>query len=119
MSTIRLRLAAMLLGSAVLCGCAVKKPVTLYQWGDYQKNVDAYLRADKIGPEEQTQHVEEDLKKIQATGGVIPPGYQAHLGLLYAQQGRFDKFSEQIQYEKTQFPESESFMDFLVRNFKK
>jgi hypothetical protein len=63
--------------------------------------------------------MEADLQKIRVSGTAIPPGYQAHLGLLYGQQGNLDKFAQQVQAERKQFPESETFMDFLLRNFKK
>lgn len=118
MSKIRLGVAAILLVSAVLGGCATK-PTTLYQWQGYQANVDAYFRGDKLSPDAQTQLMEEDLQKIRASGGAVPPGYYAHLGLLYGQQGKLDQFAQQMRAEKKQYPESETFMDFLLRNFKK
>lgn len=101
-----------------LTGCATQ-PKPLYQWQGYQKNVDAYLRGDSLSPDAQTQLMEEDLKKIQAAGGNVPPGYHAHLGLLYLQQGKADQFAQQLDAEKTKFPESQTFVDFLLRNFKK
>lgn len=104
--------------SAVLTGCATK-PTSLYQWEGYQTNVNAHFRGDKVSPDAQAQLMEADLQKIKATGGVVPPGFQAHLGLLYGNQGRLDQFAQQMQAEKKQFPESEAFMDFLLRNFKK
>jgi hypothetical protein len=118
MLNIRLGVSGLLLASAMLGGCATK-PASLYQWQGYQNNVDAYFRADKLSPDAQTQSMEEDLQKIRTNGGVIPPGYNAHLGLLYAQQGKLDQFAQQMQAEKKQYPESETFMDFLLRNFKK
>jgi hypothetical protein len=119
MLNIRSSATALLLACSALGGCATKQ-VPLYQWQGYQNNVDAYFRSDKLSPDAQTQHMEEDLQKIKAGGGGgVPPGYHAHLGLLYAQQGKLDQFAEQIQIEKKQFPESETFMDFLLRNFKK
>ena len=62
---------------------------------------------------------EDDLQKIQASGAKPPPGYHAHLGLLYGQQGKLDQFVQHIEIEKKQFPESETYMNFLLRNFKK
>jgi hypothetical protein len=114
----KIRLSALVLACAALGGCA-NKPTSLYQWQGYQNNVDAYFRTDKLSPDAQTQLMEEDLKKIQANGGAVPPGYYAHLGLLYGQQGKLDQFAQQMQAEKKQYPESETFMDFLLRNFKK
>lgn len=101
-------------------GCATKpRPISIYQWQGYQGNVDAYFRGDKLSPDTQTQLMEADLQKIRASGGTVPPGYNAHLGLLYGQQGRADQFVLQMQAEKKLYPESETFMDFLLRNFKK
>lgn len=119
MSNIRSSATGVLLVCAALGGCATNKPTSLYQWQGYQNNVDAYFRADKLSPDAQTQLMEEDLQKIKASGGAVPPGYYAHLGLLYGQQGKLDQFAQQMQTEKKQYPESETFMDFLLRNFKK
>lgn len=118
MSTIRSNLTTALLVCAALGGCA-SQPTSLYQWQGYQNNIDAYFRADQLGPDAQTQRMEDDLQKIRASGGAVPPGYYAHLGLLYGQQGKLDQFAQQMQAEKKQYPESETFMDFLLRNFKK
>ena len=103
---------------ALLGGCATQQPA-LYQWEGYQSHVDSHFRGDKLSPDAQTQLMEADLQKIKATGGAVPPGFQAHLGLLYGQQGKLDQFAQQMLAEKKQFPESETFMDFLLRNFKK
>ena len=118
MSTIRSKLTLALLACAALGGCATK-PTALYQWQGYQNNIDAYFRADQLSPAAQTQRMEDDLQKIRASGGAVPPGYYAHLGLLYGQQGKLDQFAQQMQAEKKQSPESETLMDFLLRNFKK
>ena len=117
MTMIRMGAVALLVTCAALQGCATKQP-SLYQWGGYQGHVDTYFRGDKLGPDAQAQLAEADLKKIQAGGGVVPPGYKAHLGLLYAQQGKLDQFAQQMNAEKQQYPESETFVDFLLRNFK-
>lgn len=114
----RSSIAAILIACAALGGCATK-PTLLYQWEGYPDLVAAYFRADQLSPDVQTQKMEEGLQKIQTEGGVAPPGYHAHLGLLYAHQGRLDQFAAQIQAEKKQYPESAPFMDFLLRNFKK
>lgn len=109
--------ATLLLGAA-LAGCANRAP-PIYQWQRYESNVDAYFRPDKLSADAQTQLMEEDLRKIRAGGGAVPPGYHAHLALLYGQQGNLDQFFQQMQAEKKQYPESEKFVDFLLRNFKK
>jgi hypothetical protein len=118
MNRFRLIAVGAFVACGVLVGCATK-PTTLYQWEGYQSYVDAYFRADALSPDAQVQVMEEDLKKIRAGSGSVPPGYYAHLGLLYGQQGNLDRFAEFVQAEKRQYAESETFMDFLLRNFKK
>ena len=115
---IRFTTIAVLSLATLLGGCATKVP-TIYEWQGYQKNVDDYFRSDKQSVEMQTLSMEQDLQKIRAAGGTVPPGYQAHMGLLYGKQGKADQFVEQMANEKKQFPESETFVDFLLRNFKK
>lgn len=117
--TIRLMSAAAAATLALaLVGCATK-PNTIYQWQGYQANVDQYFRADNLSLDAQVQAMETDLQKIRASGGAVPPGYHAHLGLLYGKQGKADQFMAQVQTEKKLFPESETYVDFLLRNFKK
>lgn len=118
MTNLRMIVATILVVCVGLGGCATKQ-TSLYQWQGYQGNVDAYFRTDKSSSVEQIQGMEEDLKKIKANGGAVPPGYYAHLGLLYGQQGNLDRFAENVQSEKQQFSEAEPFMNFLLRNFKK
>lgn len=113
----RLKALAILISSIFLVACASTTD-TIYKWEGYQKNVYQHFRGDK-SPVEQTQSMQADLEKIRASGKATPPGYQAHLGLLYGQQGNLDQFAAQIQAEKNQFPESETFMNFLLRKFKK
>ena len=118
MITRLLRQAALLAVVSTLAACAVK-PLPLYGWQGYQANLDAYFRANTLSPDAQAQAMEQDLQKIKASGLAVPPGYHAHLGLLYGQQGDLDKFAQQVEQEKSKFPESQTFMDFLMRKFKK
>ena len=118
MSNVRRNITGLVLVCTVVGGCATKTP-PIYQWRGYQKNVDAYFRTDKLSLDAQAQSMEDDLQKIRMAGGAVPPGYYAHLGLLYGQQGKVDQFAEQMETEKKQYPESGPYMDFLLRNFKK
>jgi hypothetical protein len=118
MLTLFIRLMALLALVSTLGACAAKAP-PLYSWQGYQANLDAYFRGTSLSPDAQAQLMEQDLQKIQGSGSAVPPGYHAHLGLLYAERGDLDKFAQQVQLEKNKFPESQPFMDFLLRNFKK
>lgn len=115
----RANLLLVLAVTGLLGGCAANQAPTLYQWGGYEKQVDTYLRGNSPDVEAQARAMEADLQKIRAAGGAVPPGYQAHMGLLYGKQGKLDDFAKQLQAEKAQFPESSTFVDFLLRNFKK
>lgn len=103
----------------ILGGCAntVKEP-PLYGWRNYEKNLDAHFRSDKSSPDDQLRSMLDDRQQIEAASQALPPGYRAHLGLLYGRRGDLEGLRQNIEAEKQQFPESSGFMDFLLRNFK-
>ncbi|MBU0938106.1 MAG: DUF4810 domain-containing protein, partial [Gammaproteobacteria bacterium] len=68
--------------------------------------------------EAQVEALERDLQKINASGRQAPPGYHAHLGMLYLSMGKDDQMVQQFRTEKALFPESAAYMDFLLRNAK-
>lgn len=103
------------LACLVLAGCAQQK--TLYQWEGYQQQVYQYLKGEP--KEQQIEVLEADLQKIKAQDGAVPPGYHAQLGLLYSSLGKDDQMVQQFQTEKALFPESATYMDFLLNNAKK
>lgn len=100
-----------------LSACANKGPPPLYGWHGFEKNLDTYFRGDRESPEVQSKNMEESLQKIRASGAQLPPGFQAHMGLLYAKQGDLARFQQHLEAEKQQFPESQTFIDFLLRKF--
>lgn len=120
MKTSKILTLAALSASVVLTGCATgpKGPPPLYGWSGYESNLDTYFRQDKAGLDEQIQSMETNKQKIQSANQALPPGYQAHLGLLYGKQGNLARFQQDLTAEKQQFPEAESFIDFLLRSFK-
>lgn len=111
-------LSAALLGTAFMAGCA-QKAAPLYYWGSYQPQVYEYFKGDGKSYEEQIIALEADVQKARAAGSLLPPGYHAHLGLLYLKAGKDDQVKQQFETEKTQYPESSSFMDFLLKKFNK
>ena len=111
------------MGSAValailLTGC-VTAPQPLYSWNSYQKQVYSYLKSDSPAKEEQILEMEKGMHQAAGTGTRLPPGYQAHLGLLYLNAGRTDQALAAWAQEKKQFPESTQYIDYLVSNMKK
>ena len=119
----RQALKAIVLGASViglLGGCASKNtPPPLYGWEGYEKNIDSYFRPDRQSLNAQAQLMEADMQKIRAANQAMPPGFQAHLGLLYGKQGDMQRFEQHLQAEKQQFPEGGGFIDFLLRSFTK
>lgn len=107
---------ATLLGTALMAGCA-QRAAPLYYWGSYQPQVYEYFKGEGKSFEEQIIALEADVQKARAEGAALPPGFHAHLGLLYLKAGKDDQVKQQFETEKTQFPESSSFMDFLLKKF--
>ena len=99
--------------SALLAGC-VSRPQPLYYWGDYQAQVYGHFKGER-GPEEQIADLEAVRELARSQGKALPPGFQAHLAMLYGQAGRSDRMVEQLEAEKSQFPESSTFMNFLLK----
>ena len=91
----------------------------MYRWGSYQSEVYEYLKNDGASYTEQIAALERDLEKTRSANRQLPPGYQAHLGMLYAHVGNYDKMAEYFAAEKALFPESGPFMDFLLKSAKK
>lgn len=109
-------MALTLAASALLAGCS-SGPQTLYQWEGYEPQVYEYFKGEEP-KEAQAEALERDLQKIRSTGKAVPPGYHAHLGLLYLSMGKDDQMVQQFKTEKTLFPESGTYMDFLLKNAK-
>jgi hypothetical protein len=99
-----------------LAGCAAPKP--LYSWGSYQTQVYDHFKGES-DPQKQIAALEQALEKSRATGAHPPPGLHAHLGLLYMTVGRNDMAAQSWATEKSLFPESTQYMDFLLNNMKK
>lgn len=112
-----MRRLALTVGIALaLAGCQHRQP-TLYQWEGYQPQVYQYFKGES--PDAQIAVLEKDLQKISAQGKTPPPGYHAHLGVLYSVTGRAEQMAAEFEAEKKLFPESAAYMDFLLKNTKK
>ena len=107
---------ALLAASLLLAGC-VQAPKPLYYWGNYQAQVYDHFRPDSKGPLEQLRLLDEQAQKAKSVGLPLPPGYYAHLGLVYLQLGRSDDAKRALETERTLFPESAPYMDSLLKRF--
>jgi hypothetical protein len=99
-------------------GCAMNNSAPpLYQWTGYQPQVYEYFKG-KTGPTAQIEALEKAFEQIRAKGNTPPPGFHAHLGMLYASVGEDEKAQQAFEAEKQLFPESSSYMDFLTKKSK-
>ena len=97
---------------AAMSGCSTQ-PKPLYNWGNYQQQVYAHLKGGGSA-DQQIAELEKGLQKSMKSNSKIPPGYHAHLGLLYGEVGRVDNMKREFEAEKALFPESAQFMNFLL-----
>lgn len=91
-------------------GCATT--TQLYNWGSYQDQVYARFAAN-TNPDQQIDEMEKTLQ-TNKNNKPAPPGFHAHLGLLYGEAGRVNEMREQFFIEKQLYPEATQFMDFLL-----
>ena len=100
---------------AAIAGCAAKP--TIYNWGSYESLVYArYAAPGKVGPEQEIEQLEKDRQQGLAAHRRMPPGWHAHLGMLYLQVGKADQARQEFTSEKAEFPESAVFVDRLLAN---
>ncbi len=100
--------------AVALTACA-QAPKPLYHWSGYQGQLYEHFKSDGSGPSEQARLLEAEAEKARAAGAVLPPGFHAHLGLVYLRLGRDDEAKLQLEAEKASFPESAQYMDFLLK----
>ncbi|KWO08469.1 hypothetical protein WM26_23855 [Burkholderia cepacia] len=98
----------------LLTGCAAPTTPPLYQWNGYQPQVYEYFKGQS-SPQQQIDALEKALQEIRAKGNKPPPGFHAHLGMLYASVGNGQQATQSFEAEKALFPESASYMDFLMK----
>jgi len=94
-------------------GCASSS--RLYYWGNYEEQVYSYLNGESR--ETQLRVLERDREKIETGGKAAPPGFYAHLGLLYAETGNSAMAVNCFRTEKNLFPEAAAFMDLLLARY--
>lgn len=98
----------------VLAGCA-QAPKPLYAWGSYQPQVYAYLKADEsTAVLEQIDALNRDMVQAEAHNMPLPPGFRAHLGMLYLQTNQVDRGLTYFGEEYEAFPEAQPYMSFLI-----
>lgn len=101
----------------IATGCATTQPPPLYYWGGYEDQIyTTHASPGALGLHDQIAALEADQARAGAEHRALPPGFRAHLGYLYAQDGRADAARAELLAEKAAFPESAVFVDRLVAN---
>lgn len=116
MNTLR----ALVLASIFLVvGCAAPKP-EIYYWGAYEELIhDAYFKPGAADPATQIEKLNADIQKSVAQGKRIAPGIFAHLGYLYAMEGKVSQSTAAFRQEQTLYPESKVFIEGMLNRAKK
>ncbi|MCH2241367.1 MAG: DUF4810 domain-containing protein [Aquabacterium sp.] len=99
---------------AALTGCA-QAPKPLYMWEAFPRQQYDVLRRDGSSADEQIQALEQHAAKARGEGAALPPGFRAHLGMLYLSVGQADKARDCWLAEQQAFPESTPYMNQLLK----
>lgn len=101
---------------ALLVGCA-NGPQSRYAWGSYEEQIYvAYAKPGALTPQAQADQMQKDRDAARAANQKLPPGWHAQLARVYFDMGRADLAREELEAEKTAFPEATIFVDRLITN---
>lgn len=102
-----------LLSIFIMAGCATKKD--MYYWGEYEQLIhDAYIEPGSADPATQIEKLNTDIQKAEAQGKRVAPGIYAHLGFLYAMEGKDSQSKAAFKQEQTLYPESSTLIDGML-----
>lgn len=65
--------------------------------------------------ERQIEILEADYQRAKSSGRPLPPGWHAHLGLLYYDLGKLSEAQREFNTEKNNFPESSVMMSRFLK----
>jgi hypothetical protein len=100
--------------ATLITGCATNKDI--YYWGEYETLIhNSYIEPGSADPQTQIEKLNVDLQKAEAKGKRIAPGIYAHLGFLYAMQGKDSQSKAAFMEERTLYPESSIFIDGMMK----
>ena len=105
--------AATAFGLLTLQGC-VHAPKPLYFWDSFPKQQYTALLHEAVSPDEQIRTMEAQAAKARASSAALPPGFRAHLGMLYLGAGNPQRARELWTAETSEFPESAVYMNRLL-----
>ena len=100
---------------ALLLSACAKPPAPLYMWESFPRQQYETLVGEGNSPNDQIQTLEAHAAKARGENALLPPGFRAHLGMLYLGAGNVDRARELWTAEKEAFPESAPYMDQLLK----
>lgn len=107
----------LLLSMFLLASCATNKDI--YYWGEYEKLIhDSYIKPGSADSTTQIQKLNTDIQKSEAEGKRVAPGIYAHLGYLYALEGKDTQSKAAFKQEMTLYPESTVFIEGMLTRAK-
>lgn len=109
-----LRITGACLVSIALAACA-HAPKPLYGWNEFPRFQYDTLRKEGSSASEQITRMVAEMSVAEGKGIQLPPGFRAHLGLLYLNQGDPRSAAQMWQAESRAFPESAPYMDQLIK----
>lgn len=110
---------SVLITSGILLGGCATKETSLYYWGSYEELIyEMYVEPGSAPAALQVGKLENDIQKSNALGKKIPPGFYAHLGMMYAAEGKRGLAQEALLKEKALYPEAATLVDTLLKNQK-
>jgi len=106
-----------LLSITLIAGCATNREI--YYWGEYEQLIhDSYVTPGAADSYTQIEKLSADIQKAEANGKKIAPGIYAHLGFLYAAQGKESQSQSAFMEEHSLYPESRVFIDGMMNRVK-
>ncbi len=94
-----------LVSMVLMAGCATRPDI--YYWGEYEQLIyDAYMEPGSADTATQIEKLTADIQEAAATGKRVPPGIHAHLGFLYAMEGKDSQSKAEFKQEEALYPES-------------
>lgn len=101
--------------AGLLLSACVKPPASLYMWESFPRQQYETLLGEGTSANDQIQALEAHAAKARGENAALPPGFRAHLGMLYMGAGNVDRARELWIGEKEAFPESTPYMDQLLK----
>lgn len=108
-----MRLLVIASSMAVISGCA-SAPKPLYTWNGFAEQQYKVLKQEADSPDNQIRMMRSSADAARGSGLALPPGFRAHLGMLYLQTGNAGAAVSLWEAEKKSFPESGPYMDRVI-----